>query len=112
MESLKLRGLLIRQERLNHSLSLVVASFTDEHLAQAVKIVGVSDDLDLVADCEKVAQRILGRTASAARSQSYYLDVTHPKANKGTVVTTLSKFFDIRPDQIATIGEYRVFQAA
>ena len=80
----------------------VVASFTDEHLAQAVKIVGVSDDLDLVADCEKAAQRILGKTASAARSQSYYLDVTHPK---GTVVTTLSKFFDIRPDQIATIGD-------
>ncbi|MEH2530871.1 Cof subfamily protein (haloacid dehalogenase superfamily) [Bradyrhizobium sp. AZCC 1588] len=83
----------------------VVASFTDEHLAQAVKIVGVSDDLDLVADCEKAAQRILGRTASAARSQSYYLDVTHPKANKGTVVTTLSKFFDVRPVQIATIGD-------
>jgi hypothetical protein len=28
-------------------------------LAQAVKIVGVSDDLNLVADCEKMAQRIL-----------------------------------------------------
>jgi Cof subfamily protein (haloacid dehalogenase superfamily) len=83
----------------------VVASFTDEHLAQAVKIVGVSDDLNLVADCEKMAQRILGKIASAARSQPYYLDVTHPKANKGTVVTTLSKFFDIRPDQIATIGD-------
>jgi Cof subfamily protein (haloacid dehalogenase superfamily) len=83
----------------------VVASFTDEHLAQAVKIVGVSDDLNLVADCEKMAQRILGKVASAARSQPYYLDVTHPKANKGTVVTTLSKFLDIRPDQIATIGD-------
>lgn len=83
----------------------VVASFTDEHLAQAVKIVGVSDDLNLVADSEKVAQRILGKSASAARSQSYYLDVTHPKANKGTVVTTLSKFFDVRPEQIATIGD-------
>ena len=83
----------------------VVAPFTDEHLTQAVKIVGVSDDLNLVADCEKMAQRILGKIASVARSQPYYLDVTHPKANKGTVVTTLSKFFDIRADQIATIGD-------
>jgi hydroxymethylpyrimidine pyrophosphatase-like HAD family hydrolase len=58
-----------------------------------------------VTNCEEVAQRTLGKTASAARSQPYYLDVTHPKANKGTVVTTLSKFFDIRPDQIATIGD-------
>jgi hydroxymethylpyrimidine pyrophosphatase-like HAD family hydrolase len=31
--------------------------------------------------------------------------VTHPKANKGAVVTSLSKFFDIQPDQIATIGD-------
>ncbi|HEY5131084.1 MAG TPA: Cof-type HAD-IIB family hydrolase, partial [Bradyrhizobium sp.] len=83
----------------------VVASFSDEHLAQAVKIVGVSDDLDLMADSEKQVQRILGQTASAARSQPYYLDVTHPNANKGTVVTTVSRFYDIRPDQIATIGD-------
>src|SRR5208282_6446243 len=33
----------------------VVASFTDAHLTHAVKIVGVSDDLDLVAACEKAA---------------------------------------------------------
>ena len=47
----------------------IVASFADEHLAQAVKIVGVSDDLNLVADCEKMAQRNLGKVVSAARSQ-------------------------------------------
>ena len=69
-----------------------------------MKIVGISDDLNLVADCEKMAQRTLGRAASAARSQPYHLDVTHPEANKGTVVTTLSKFLDIRPDQIAAIA--------
>jgi HAD superfamily hydrolase (TIGR01484 family) len=61
----------------------VVASFTGAHLAHAVKIVGVSDDLDLVAACEKAAQNILGDKASAGRSQPYYLDVTHPQANKG-----------------------------
>jgi Cof subfamily protein (haloacid dehalogenase superfamily) len=83
----------------------VVASFTDEHLAHAVKIVGVSDDLDLVAACEKVAQNTLGEKASAARSQPYYLDVTHPEANKGTVVATLSKRLGIPPEQIATIGD-------
>lgn len=83
----------------------VVTSFRDEQLVRAVKIVGVSDDLKLMAECEEVAQRTLGKTASAARSQPYYLDVTHPKANKGTVVTTLSKFFNIEPGQIATIGD-------
>jgi Cof subfamily protein (haloacid dehalogenase superfamily) len=83
----------------------VVASFTDAHLAHAVKIVGVSDDRDLVAACEKAAQAKLGDKASAARSQPYYLDVTHPQANKGAVVTTLSKMLSIPPEQIATIGD-------
>ena len=83
----------------------VVASFTDAHFAHTVKVVGVSNDLDRVAECEKVAQRTLGERASAARSQPYYLDVTHPLANKGTVVTTLSKLLNIPPDQIVTIGD-------
>ena len=83
----------------------VVASFTDADLAHAVKIVGVSDDLDRVAACEKLAQSALGGKASAARSQPYYLDVTHPQANKGTVVTHLSKVLSIPPEQIATIGD-------
>jgi Cof subfamily protein (haloacid dehalogenase superfamily) len=83
----------------------VVASFTSAHLAHAVKIVGISDDLDLVAACEKAAQTTLGERASAARSQPYYLDVTHPQANKGTVVMTLSKLLNIPPEQIATMGD-------
>ena len=83
----------------------VVASFTDAHLARAVKIVGISDDLDLVAACEKVAQNTLGEKASAARSQPYYLDVTHPQANKGEVVTTLCRLLNVSPEQVATIGD-------
>jgi len=83
----------------------VVADFTEDHLAHAVKIVGVSDDLGLVADCEILAQAELGETASAARSQPYYLDVTHPQANKGAVVGTLARLLKIPPGQIATIGD-------
>jgi Cof subfamily protein (haloacid dehalogenase superfamily) len=74
-------------------------------LGRAVKIVGVSDDRDLVAHCEKDAQDALGASASAARSQPYYLDVTHPDANKGTVVTTLSKLLSIPTSEIATLGD-------
>src|SRR5262249_6268642 len=42
---------------------------------------------------------------SAARSQPYYLDVTHPDANKGAVVLALSRMLGIPTDQIATIGD-------
>jgi Cof subfamily protein (haloacid dehalogenase superfamily) len=82
----------------------VVASFNDV-LDDAVKIVGVSDDHDLVARCEQDARHALGSDASAARSQSYYLDITHPNANKGTVVTTLSKLLSVPIGEIATIGD-------
>jgi Cof subfamily protein (haloacid dehalogenase superfamily) len=82
----------------------VVAAF-DDQLASTVKIVGVSDDLDAVARCEKDAQEALGNGASAARSQPYYLDVTNPDANKGTVAKTLSRWLSIPTAEIATIGD-------
>ena len=82
----------------------VVENFEDV-LGHSVKIVGVSDDHDLVARCEKAAQEALGAMVSAARSQPYYLDITHPDANKGTVVTTLSKCLSIPTNEIATLGD-------
>ena len=84
---------------------IVVEAFTEEHLGKAVKIVGVSDDLDRVAACEKAVQAALGKSASAARSQPYYLDVTHPDANKGGVLAYLSRTLGIAAGEIATIGD-------
>ena len=92
------------------------------------KVVGVSDDLDAVAKCEKAVQEALGGkihtkkdtpqrdisrgdnvsdkpAVSASRSQPYYLDVTHPDANKGGVVGVLARMLKIRPEEIATIGD-------
>ena len=83
----------------------IVSGFTDAHLAHAVKIVGVSDDHAKVAACETAAQEALDGKASATRSQPYYLDVTHPQANKGAVVEMLAKLSQISPQEIATIGD-------
>jgi Cof subfamily protein (haloacid dehalogenase superfamily) len=69
------------------------------------KIVGVSDDLDAVAKAEADARAKFGEHVSAARSQPYYLDVTHPEANKGAVVGYLSRKYDIPASGIATIGD-------
>lgn len=77
-----------------------------ENLTDRVaKVVGVSDDLEAVKRCEKDVQDACGSHASAARSQPYYLDVTHPKANKGEVVLTLSTLLSIPAEAIATIGD-------
>ena len=73
--------------------------------ARVAKIVGVSDDYDRVAKCETDVQQAGGEHISAARSQPYYLDVTHPQANKGGVVLAMSKLLNIRAAEIATIGD-------
>jgi len=83
----------------------VVSDFGEEDLARAVKIVGISDDLAKVAACETSARKALGGKASAARSQPYYLDVTHPLANKGEVVKTLSRLSGVAAARIATMGD-------
>jgi Cof subfamily protein (haloacid dehalogenase superfamily) len=82
----------------------VVRTF-DGVLQHVVKIVGVSDDLDAVARCEAAAQKKFGTSLSAARSQPYYLDVTHPTANKGTVIKRLSQYLNVPVERIATIGD-------
>jgi len=83
---------------------MVVSDFT-AHLERVAKIVGVSNDYPAVARCEADVQRDCGGQVSAARSQPYYLDVTHPNANKGHVVTVLSQALSIPPELIATIGD-------
>ena len=82
----------------------VVKTF-DGLLGRVAKIVGVSDDLEGVAKCEKDVQQAGGEHISAARSQPYYLDVTHPRANKGEVVLAISKLINIPAEEIATIGD-------
>jgi Cof subfamily protein (haloacid dehalogenase superfamily)/beta-phosphoglucomutase family hydrolase len=82
----------------------VVHDLTDV-LDGAVTIVGVGDDLPIVARCEGELRHRVGAHASAARSQPYYLDVTHPDANKGNVVRTLARLLGVPLEQVATIGD-------
>jgi Cof subfamily protein (haloacid dehalogenase superfamily) len=74
-------------------------------LDHAVKIVGVSDDLPRVEAAETQVQGALGDHASAARSQPYYIDITHPEANKGFAIGYLAQRLGLKPEQIATIGD-------
>jgi Cof subfamily protein (haloacid dehalogenase superfamily) len=73
--------------------------------SDVAKLVGVSDDLDAVARAATAAHDKFGDHVAAARSQPYYLDVTHPDANKGAVAKYLSAKYSIPPEAIATIGD-------
>ena len=82
---------------------IVVEAF--DGLTHVAKIVGVSDDYDTVATAAQATRAALGDHVSAWRSQPYYLDVTHPEANKGSVAQFLAARYDLTVDEIATIGD-------
>jgi Cof subfamily protein (haloacid dehalogenase superfamily) len=69
------------------------------------KLVGVSDDHDAVAQAAEAVHDKFGDHVTAAASQPYYLDVTHPKANKGAVAQYLAAKYGLKPEEIATIGD-------
>ncbi|HEY4812579.1 MAG TPA: Cof-type HAD-IIB family hydrolase [Solirubrobacteraceae bacterium] len=74
-------------------------------VSAVAKIVGISDDHKLVAKTTDQAREKFGDHISAAQSQPYYLDITHPHANKGEVVSYLSAHLGIPAEQFATIGD-------
>ncbi|MGA9874743.1 MAG: Cof-type HAD-IIB family hydrolase [Solirubrobacteraceae bacterium] len=78
---------------------------TFDGVAKIAKIVGVSDDHELVATTTQKARETFGDHASAAQSQPYYLDITHPQANKGEVVSYLAARLGVPAEQFATIGD-------
>ncbi len=69
------------------------------------KLVGVSDDTDAVDRATTAVHDAFGDHVAAAASQPYYLDVTHPQANKGAVAQWLATRYSLRPQDIATIGD-------
>jgi Cof subfamily protein (haloacid dehalogenase superfamily) len=81
----------------------IVDSF--DGVTEVVKIVGISDDHDLVAAATEEMRKTFGDHVSAAQSQPYYLDITNPRANKGEVVSYLSAQLGIPGDQFATVGD-------
>ena len=75
-------------------------------LAEGIaKLVGVSDDDAAIERATQATRAAYGERVSATTSQPYYLDITHPDANKGAVVRGLSARLGIPADQIAAIGD-------
>jgi len=93
-----------REASTSQSEPTVVANF-DGVLTGVVKIVGVSEDAASVAACEAELQTAFGTQVSAARSQAYYLDVTHRTANKGEVIERLARYLKIPTAAVASIGD-------
>jgi Cof subfamily protein (haloacid dehalogenase superfamily) len=83
---------------------IVVTDFEDQ-LNNCGKIVAVGDDFEAVLACNRELDEVLDSKASATRSQAYFIDITHPDANKGHMVTTMARILSIPASEIATIGD-------
>jgi Cof subfamily protein (haloacid dehalogenase superfamily) len=84
---------------------LVMSDGVQGLTGSVAKLVGVSDDHDAVDKATEAVHDRFGDRVSAAASQPYYLDVTHPHANKGEVAKYLAATYKLDPDDIATIGD-------
>lgn len=83
----------------------VMAHGVDGLTDGVVKLVGVNDDHGAIEKATQAAAEKFGNSVTAAASQPYYLDVTHPRANKGEVARYLARRYKLAPEEIATIGD-------
>ena len=82
----------------------IIPDFTP-HLGTACKIVGASSDAALLQRCEAAMKQAVGHEATAVRSQTYYLDITPPGHDKGTIVDAMTRRLGIPAAAVATIGD-------
>ena len=83
----------------------VVPAFTDADFAAVGKIVGPSDDHELVARLTDLLQAALLGRANVARSQPYYCDVIPPGIDKGRLVELLGARLAVPHDEILVLGD-------
>lgn len=98
-------GAHVPSERITAAQEPVIVAGFDALLDRVDKIVGVSDALEALAALEEEVASALGRDATVARSQAYYLDVTAPEADKGRGVRAIAEAADIPLKSVAVIGD-------
>ncbi len=75
------------------------------HLGRVHKVMGASPDFALMGRMEAEIRSKLGPDASVHRSQSYYLDITHPQANKGFAAASLARLLGIDVAEMCCLGD-------
>ncbi len=75
------------------------------YAGRAGKIMAASKDFAKLRACEEELQRRLHGRAAVHRSQDYYLDITHPRANKGEAVREAARLLGVDVAETACIGD-------
>ena len=90
-----------RTVRMEHRVVADLAAYA----GRAGKIMAASKDFAKLAACEAALQQRLAGRAAVHRSQDYYLDITHPLANKGEAVREAGRLLGIDAAETACIGD-------
>ena len=95
----------IPREQLSISMPWRIVDDFAPHLADVHKVMGTSTDFALMGRMEAEVRAAVGATAAVHRSQDYYLDITHPEANKGAAAVALAELLGISMASVACLGD-------
>ncbi|MEO6152343.1 MAG: Cof-type HAD-IIB family hydrolase [Croceibacterium sp.] len=93
------------RERKAANVEPVVVSNFDGLLARVDKIVAISNDSALLTQLDNEVAFAIGAAATVSRSQTYYLDVTAPRGNKGDGIAALAAEFGFPLQSVAVFGD-------
>lgn len=100
-----LDGAYIEREKRTVGFSPIPVGNFEPAFDACVKIVGVSQDFELLSRCEAELRSALGSEATVVRSQAYYLDITHTLANKGDALSRIAALLGAPLEEVAVIGD-------
>ena len=98
-------GVYVEHEQHTVRFAARVVKDFEPYVGQVGKLVGVSDNFTLLAEVERELQAMVGERATAHRSQTYYLDLTHRNANKGYAVRALARHQGVELSEVAVLGD-------
>jgi Cof subfamily protein (haloacid dehalogenase superfamily) len=95
----------VPREQLSISMGWRVVADFEPELGAVHKVMGSSRDFARVAAAEAELRAALGDQAAVLRSQDYYVDITHPQANKGEAALAIAALLGVAPAAMACIGD-------
>ena len=99
------QGAYVEKERRAVRIEPTLVRDFEGYYHQIGKIMGSTTDFHLLERVEINLQTMFGDDVNAHRSQMYYLDVTHPDANKGNAALRLAELLGVPVEEMACIGD-------
>ncbi len=103
--ALVMEGVHVEHERLASAQDPIHTIDMTPLYARVDKLTFVSDDEPMLRDLTTRAQAKYGEAATIGQSQTYYLDVTHIRANKGDGIVSLAATLGVALEDVAVLGD-------